>query len=193
MPEIAVGVGAAVEAAAAEATKKAEEIAEVTNQAVEKATKGAMDLASPAAAKIAAALEAGAHSVEADTKQRLLVIDPESMPEESRKIVLRLQELDTALADNRHHPMGRMQGEKEGSKNIKDPELEKKLREDFHAYLKLRTDRINALAKELLFLYDWYQGQPGLGHLPTHAVHFREVVSKPQKQTKGLRRVKNSA
>ena len=181
MPEITMDAGAAVEAPQ-DGLK--EETAPV---------KGAMDLASPAAAKIAAALEAGAHSVEADTKQRLLVIDPESMPEESRKIVLRLQELDTALADNRHHPMGGMQGDKEGPKNVKDPELEKKLREDLQVYLKLRTDRINSLAKELLFLYDWYQGQAGLGHLPTHAVHFREIVSKPQKQTKGLRRGKTPA
>jgi len=180
MPEITMGAGAAVEAP--QNQMKEETIPE-----------GAMEISSPAAAKIAAALEAGAHSVEADTKQRLLVIDPETMPEESRKIVLRLQELDTALADNRHLPMGRMQGEKEGQKNIKDPELEKKLREDLAIHLKIRTDRINALAKELLFLYDWYQAQPGLGHLPTHAVHFREVISKPQKQTKGLRRVKSSA
>ncbi len=183
MSEMTMGVNAAVEAAA-KASEKVEEQA--------KAVAGAMNLASPAAAKIAAALEKGNLALEQRLNQRVVVINPEEMPQEDRDMVKRLQDLDQALIDNRIVGVDRLKSDKENPHNIKDPELDKQIKEDLEIHLKARTKRINELAREILFLYDWYQAQPGMTHLPTHAMQFKEIITKPPKQTKGLRRQKSA-
>ncbi len=184
MPEVTMGVDAAVEAAAAKVTGE---------QAADKAMAGAMSLSSPVASKIAAALEKGNLALEEKTKQRVVIINPDEMSPEARDLVERLKALDQALIDNRHVGLDRLKGDKENLKNIKDPELDKKIKEDLEAHLKLRSERINKLAREILFLYDWYQAQPGMTALPTHALQFKEVITKPPKQTKGLRRLKTGS
>lgn len=191
MPEMTMEVDAAVKAAAKTAEKleeQAKTVAAAADQAV-----GAMSLSSPAAAKIAQALEKGNLALEQQTKLGVVVINPEEMSKEARELVDRLKALDQALIDNRHIGLDRLKGDKENPKNIKDPELDKKLKEDLEAHLKLRSERINQLAREILFLYDWYQAQPGMNHLPTHALQFKEVITKPQKQTKGLRRKQSAS
>lgn len=179
-----MGGDTAVEAAATKVTEK---------QAADKTMSGAMSLSSPVASKIAAALEKGNSALEEKTKQRVVVINPEEMPPEARDLVERLKALDQALIDNRHVGLDRMKGDKENPKNIKDPELDMKIKEDLEAHLRLRSERINKLAREILFLYDWYQAQPGMTALPTHALQFKEVITKPPKQTKGLRRLKTGS
>ncbi len=186
MPEITMGVNTAVESA--EANRK--EIGSVVKE--EELPAGAMSLKSPAASKIAAALEKGNQALEQQTKQRIVVINPEEMPPEIRDLVKRLQDLDQALVDNRHVGLDRLKGDRENPRNVKDLELDRKIKEDLDAHLKLRSEKINQLAREILFLYDWYQIQPGMTSMPTHALQFKEVITKPPKQTKGLRRKKTA-
>lgn len=145
--------------------------------------KGALDIKEPGLEKIAKMLEG-------DTArgERFVVMDKNKVPQETKDIVAEYIRVDTLLAANRHTPGLRLKGPKEPVKNIIDLELEKGLQEEMTKILSVRKERINSLGRELLFLYDCYQSQPGLEHMKRHAINFPEIITKEPKKTKGLRR-----
>jgi hypothetical protein len=116
------------------------------------------------------------------------VLKEEEIPMETRELVHSLQAHELSRIDNRHNPALRFDSKHEKRSNIKDPELEKG---DVMAETELlieRSKRMNLLAQELIYLQDWYQDLPGMKHMPRHGLQLTELIDRPQKQTKGLRR-----